>query len=100
MKAEGIKISRETVRKNVKKLGYELKVPIEGHILTVEQKEKRLSWYKKFKNITDWVNVYFTDEEIFKCDSIRKRRWLLKDENNITKLRKYSKKVNAWAAIK
>ena len=72
MKAEGIKISRETVRKNIKKLGYESKVPIEGHILTVEQKEKRLSWCKKFKNITDWDNVYFTDEKVFKCDSIRK----------------------------
>ena len=32
MKAEGIKISRETVRKNIKKQGYESKVPIEGHI--------------------------------------------------------------------
>ena len=37
MKAEGIKISRETVRKNIKKLGYELKMTIEGHILAVEQ---------------------------------------------------------------
>ena len=41
MKARGIKISRETVRKNIKKLGYESKVLIEGHILTVEQKEQR-----------------------------------------------------------
>ena len=49
MKAEGIKISRETVQKNIKKLGYESKVPIEGHILTVEQKEKRPNWCKKFK---------------------------------------------------
>ena len=46
MKAEGIKISRETVRTNIKKLGYESKVPIEFHILTVEQKEKRLNWCK------------------------------------------------------
>ena len=100
MKAEGIKISRETVRKNIKKLGYESKVPIEGHILTVEQKEKRLNWCKKFKNKTDWDNVYFTDEKVFKCGSIRKRRWLMKDEKNITSLRKYAKKVNAWGAIK
>ena len=99
MKAEGIKISRETVRKNIKKLGYESKVPIEGHILTVEQKEKRLNWCKKFKNKTDWDNVYFTDEKVFKCGSIRKRRWLMKDEKNITSLRKYAKKVNAWGAI-
>ena len=39
MKAEDIKIFRETVRKNIKKVAYESKVPIEGHILTVEQKE-------------------------------------------------------------
>ena len=49
MKAECIKISREIVRKNIKKLEYESKVPIEGHILTVNQKEKRLNWCKKFK---------------------------------------------------
>ena len=100
MKAEGIKIYRETVRKNNKKLGYESKVPIEGYNLIVEQKEKKLNWCKKFKNKTDWDNVYFTNENIFKCDSIRKRRWLMKDEKNITSLRKYAKKVNAWGAIK
>ena len=50
MNAEGITISRETVRKNIKKLGYESKVPIEGHILTVKQKEKRLNSCKNFKN--------------------------------------------------
>ena len=49
MKAEGIKIWGETMRKNIKKLGYESKVPIEGHILKVEQKEKRPNWCKKFK---------------------------------------------------
>ena len=95
MKAEGIKISRETVSKNIKKLGYESKVPIEGHILTVEQKEKRLNCCKKFKNKTDWNNVYFTDEKVFKCGSIRKHRWLTKDEKYITSLLKYAKKVNA-----
>ena len=41
MKEESIKISRQTVWKN--KLGYESKVPIEGHILTVEQKVKILN---------------------------------------------------------
>ena len=49
MKTEGIKISRETVRKNIKKLGYESKVPIEGHILTDEQKVKRLNSVKSSK---------------------------------------------------
>ena len=67
-------------------------MPIEGHILTVEQKEKRPNWRKKLKNITDWDNVYFTDEKVFKCGFIRKRRWLMKDEKNITSLRKYAKK--------
>ena len=44
--------------------------------------------------------MYFTDEKVFKNGSIRKRRWLIKDENNITSLRKYAKKMNAWGAIK
>ena len=44
--------------------------------------------------------MYFTDEKVFKCGFIRKRRWLMKDEKNITSLRKYAKKVNAWGAIK
>ena len=70
-------------------------MPIEGYILTLEQKEKEPNWCKKFKSITDWENVYLTDEKVFKCGSIRKRRWLMKDEKNITSLRKYAKKVNA-----
>ena len=44
--------------------------------------------------------MYFTDEKVFKCGSIRKRRWLMKDEKNITSRRKYAKNVNAWGAIK
>ena len=57
------------------KLRNESKVPIESHILTVEQKEMRLKRCKKFKNKTNWDNVYFTDEMVFKCGSIRKRIW-------------------------
>ena len=49
MKAEGIKISKETVRKKIKKLGYESKVPIEGHILTVEQRKRDLIGVKSSK---------------------------------------------------
>ena len=55
MKVEGIKISRETVREKNKMIGTESKVPIEGQILTVEQKEKRFNWCKNFKNKADWV---------------------------------------------
>ena len=43
--------------------------------------------------------MYFTDEKVFKCGSNRKHRKLMKDEKNITSLRKYAKKVNAWGAI-
>ena len=90
MKAEGIKISRETVQKNIKKLEYKSIVHIEGHILTVAKRKRDLI------DVKDWDNVYFTDEKVFKCGSISKRRWLMKDEKNITSLQKYAKKVNAW----
>ena len=36
-------------RKNIKKQGYESKVPAECHILTVEQKEKRIISVKSSK---------------------------------------------------
>ena len=44
--------------------------------------------------------MYFTDKKVFKYGSVRKRRWLMKDEKNITSLQKYAKKVNAWGTIK
>ena len=71
-------------------------------IFSQQSKRKRdlIGVKKKFKNITDWDNVYFTDQKVFKCGSIRKRRWLMKNEKNITSLRKYAKKVNAWGEIK
>ena len=44
--------------------------------------------------------MYFTDDKVFKCGSIRKLRWLMKDEKNITSLRKYARKINAWEQLK
>ena len=41
-----------------------------------------------------------TDEKVFKCDSIRKHRWLMKVEKSITSLWKYAKKVNSWEQLK
>ena len=37
--------------------------------------------------------MYFTDVKVFKYGSVRKRRWLIKDEKNITLRQKYAKKV-------
>ena len=45
-------------------------------------------------------NVYYTNEKVLKWDSIRKHRWLIKDEKNIASQQKYAEKVNTWKAIK
>ena len=42
LRDEGINVSKETVRRKLRQIGYESKVAMEGHELLLQQKEVRL----------------------------------------------------------
>ena len=61
---EGINIPRDTVCRKFKQIGNASKALVEDHELSLQQKEIRLKWCKKYKNKDDWDNVFFTEEKI------------------------------------
>ena len=66
LRDKGINVSRETVCRKLKQIGYVPKVPIKGHELLLQQIEVRLKWCKKYKNKDYWDNVFFIDEKLLK----------------------------------
>ena len=98
LKDNNYKGSPKTIRKFLKKEGFISKPPVESYELSEDQKRIRKKWWIDHKDY-DWDKVIFTDETAFKTGKKKTKRWLKKDEKNITSLRKYSKKVNCWGAI-
>ena len=78
--------------------GYRSTDPIEVKVLYNKYKKDRLDWWEANKD-TDWEKVVFTDETDFRLGSMKTKRWMKKDQQNTTSIRKLSKKVNVWAAI-
>ncbi|CAF2994013.1 unnamed protein product, partial [Rotaria sp. Silwood2] len=60
-------VSRETVRRYLKNLGYEYAVKIKKPWLTVKHKKDRVKWCKQYQHWTihDWRKVIFSDESTF-----------------------------------
>ena len=91
LKDNNYKGSPKTIRKFLKKEGFISKPPVESYELSEDQKRIRKKWWIDHKDY-DWDKVVFTDETAFKTGKKKTKRWLKKDEKNITSLRKYSKK--------
>ena len=69
---EGINVFRETVRRKLKQIRYASKVPVEGHELSLQQKEVRLKWWKSLRINTNGTNYSLHMKKLLKQE-IRKR---------------------------
>ena len=98
LKENGFTLSREALRKNLKRFDNKSIAQTKAHERTQELKRKREEWCEKYKDF-DWNNVIlqmksFLDEEK------KRRRWLNGKEHNLSSIRKNSIKVIFWGAIK
>jgi transposase len=68
------KVSRVTIWRHLKKMGYKIFTPQRIPMLTKRHKKSRLDWCEANKN-TDWSKVCFTDESYFMVHRNVNRRW-------------------------
>ena len=98
LKNQNLMYSKSSVHRFLVSKGYRSLRPIQAHELTQEEREKRIEWCKKFLDY-DWDHVLFTDETIFRVGRKRSRKWMMEGDQNISGIKKYKSKVNAWAGI-
>ena len=77
-------ISASTVRRILKKYGIHGYRSIRKPFLTITQRRKRMLWANKHKawNFSQWKNVVFSDESIFRSYSAHGKHWVLRTANN------------------
>lgn len=77
----GIKISRSTVHRRMKEIGFKSRVPKKKPMLNIKQRVKRLKWAKNHISLSDnyWNQVIFSDESKFEIPAGRKGRVWRKD---------------------
>ncbi len=63
----GVKASRATTHRRVKKFGYSCRIPLVKPLLNHRQRQRRLTWAKEKKNwtVAQWSKVLFSDESKF-----------------------------------
>ena len=95
---KGLKASHQSIWLYLKSQRYRSTDSIETKVLSNKHKIDRLDWWEANKD-TDWEKVVLTDEIDLRLGSMNTKRWMKKDQQNITSIRKLSKKMNSWAAI-
>jgi len=77
-------ISASTIRRILKKYGIHGCRSIRKPFLTITQRRKRMLWADKHKawNFSQWKNVVFSDESIFRSYSAHGKHWMLRTVNN------------------
>ena len=70
----GLSASRGTMQRHLHRMGYKNILPRVTHMLTKEQKEKRVIWAMKHKN-DDWNQTVFSDESYFQLFRNTVRHW-------------------------
>ncbi len=63
----GVKASRATTHRRVKKFGYSCRIPLVKPLLNHRQRQRHLTWAKEKKNwtVAQWSKVLFSDESKF-----------------------------------
>jgi transposase-like protein len=57
-------VSTSTISRHLHEYGYKNVLPQSTHILTSDEKNRRVQWAKKHKN-DDFTHTIFTDESLF-----------------------------------
>jgi len=95
---EAIKVSAETIRRNLVEMNYKHSTPLRVPKLTEKQKLRRVEWCKKHRKF-DWNKVFFSDETSIELDRCKLRQWHPKAKRPTKATPKYSSKRMFWSAI-
>lgn len=96
--SRGRLVSRWTVQRHLKMLGYRSKLPRATPMLTQEHKENRVKWAKQHKN-DDWSRTIFSDETVLQLFGNTIRHWCKDTQSNVKRIPKNRQKVLVWGAF-
>jgi transposase len=91
-------VSASIIRRHLHRCGYRNILPRKTHILTVDDKQKRVQWAKKHKD-DDFTHTIFTDESSFQLYRNTVRRWSKCPHNEVKPIPKNRQKVHVWGAL-
>ena len=88
-----------TIQRHLHRMGYRNILPQVTHMLTKEQKEKRVTWAMMHKN-DDWNQTVFSDESYFQLfkNPVRRRSETL--QKKLKRIPKNKQNVMVWGAIR
>jgi transposase len=94
----GLEVSRWTVQRHLKRIGYCSVLPHEKPMLTEDQRRKRLEWARCHKD-DDWSRTIFSDETSVQLFRNTVRRWSKYPAGEVKRVPKCRQKVMIWGAI-
>jgi transposase len=94
----GLDVSRWTVQRQLKRLGYKSTLPYGTPMLTQEQKDARVQWAIKHQN-DDWSRTIFTDETCYQLFRNTIRRWSRNPKAEVKRIPKNRQKIMVWGGF-
>ena len=95
----GLSASGWTMQRHLHRMDYRNILPRVTHMLTKEQKEKRVIWAMKHKN-DDWNQTVFPNESYFQLFRNTVRRRSKTPQKELKRIPKNKQKVIVWEAIR
>ena len=100
LRDEEINISRETVRIKINQKGYLSKTTVKNNELSLQQKEVRLKWCKKYKKKRRLGQCILYKRKKRLKGNKKMIRWIRRKDKKLNSLLRYSQKINVWGTIK
>lgn len=93
-----INVSRETLRKRLRKMSLKYRSTMKKPLLTQEHIEKRMQWATE-NLTTDWNSVIYTDESSFWLSNPLTRAWCRANKRPVVRTIKHPQKVHVYGAF-
>ncbi|CAF1168507.1 unnamed protein product [Rotaria sordida] len=91
-------VSATTIRRHLHEYGYRNVLPKSTHMLTSDDKKRRVQWAKQHKN-DNFTRTIFTDEASFQLFRNTVRRWSKHPNDEYKRIPKNRQKVHVWGAV-
>ena len=93
-----VDVSRSTIQRQLKRLGYKSSLPYKTPMLTQQQKDARVQWAIKHPN-DDWSRTIFTDETCYQLFRKTIRRWSKNPKAEVKRIPKNRQKILVWSGF-
>ena len=93
-----VDVSRWTIQRQLKRLGYKSSLPYKTPMLTQQQKDARVQWAIKHQN-DDWSRTIFTNETCYQLFRKTIRRWSKNPKAEVKRIPKNRQKILVWGGF-